>query len=160
MRQVPGQIAADHRVEARIRERERFRVHFHKADLAGQSAGVFFCLGEHGGREVDRGHVTAQLPQQDREKARSGADLEHAQLRKAAVGELPRKLGTQTGLPLLPLRGIQLQPADLRIAGGAPRPIASVFFKDRLSIHRRHVALSVFLRFSTRESPLTSPRGD
>ena len=135
VRQIPGQIAADDRVEALVREGERLGVHFHKTYLVGQRAGVFFCLGEHGAGEVDGRHGAAQLAQQDGEEARPGADLQHLQAGKRTIGEPPRQLLTYAALPSLPLRRGQLQPVDLRIAGSTVGPVIFILFKDRVSAH-------------------------
>ena len=123
MGQVPGQIAADHHFKGSIRKVQRLRVHFHPADPAGELAGVFLCLGQHGGRQVDRRHVIVQLPQEDRKEARAGAHLQHAQGFRRAVRELPRDLGMETVAPLAALFGRKLQLIDLRITGNAFCPI-------------------------------------
>ena len=130
-RKIPSEIAADHNVKAPVRKAQSLCVHLHPLDLAGQGAGVLFCLFEHGGREIDRSHVMAQLTEKDSKEARPGADLQYAQLLRCSVRKLLCDLILETGAPLLPLLGSKLQLVDLRIAGGATGPVAFVFSFNR-----------------------------
>ena len=134
MRQVPGQIAADDRVKAPVRKIERFRVHLHIVYFVCQYACVFPCLFQHGGREINGSHITAQLAQDYCKEARAGTDLQNPQFLHSAFRELPRQFFVQAVFPLLPLRSGKLQFADLGVACGAVRPVTSVFLKDHSSI--------------------------
>ena len=127
MGQVPGQVAADHHVKGSVRKIQRLCVHLHPSNLAGKLAGIFLCLGQHGGRQVDGRHIIAQFPQKDGKEARAGAHLQHAQGFRRAVRELPRDLGMEAVAPLLPLLCGKLQLIDLRVGRGAAGPVALVF---------------------------------
>jgi len=126
--EIPGHIPGDQHVKAVIREYQLLRVHLEKGDLVREGARVAPGFLQHGGGIVHRGHLIAHSRQNDGEKARAGAHVQHPD----GAGLPSRKTGGDPFLngasPDALLVSCQFLLIYTGVAGGAVRPVVDIFF--------------------------------
>ena len=86
--QIPGQISGYRHVELIVRQFQLLGVHAHPTDPVRITACIFLRFTEHLLRVIHGCHLVARLRQNDGEKARAGADIQHSDILRIPVREL------------------------------------------------------------------------
>ena len=126
--QVPCNISRDQYIEGRRLKGKLFRVHLLKVNMLCQCTGIVPRFFQHRRRIVYRCDLIAELCQNDREKARPGANIQHPDFLRASIREAcGNSAGDHAAPDCFLVRG-KLFLIDCGITGGAVRPVVDIFF--------------------------------
>ena len=126
--QVPCNISRDQYIKGRRLKGKLFRVHLLKVNMLCQRTGIVPRFFQHRRCIVYRCDLIAELCQNDREKARPGANIQHPDFLRASIREsCSNSAGDYTAPDCFLVRG-KFFLIDCGITGGAVRPVVDIFF--------------------------------